>query len=144
MVVSNMFYFQPYLGKWSNLTSIFQRGSAKYVKCLWWKGTFFYTLGRFRGVILLGERRRTSFCLVPKMFFFDVTGLPWLLVVLWLLCHAQQQALRLLAIYPGAWGDVQQQNLNHTAIWQKLDGGSTGDKQKSGRLFGGRLLGGSW
>ena len=26
MVVSNIFYFHPYLGKWSNLTNIFQRG----------------------------------------------------------------------------------------------------------------------
>ena len=26
VVVSNIFYFQPYLGKWSNLTSIFQLG----------------------------------------------------------------------------------------------------------------------
>ena len=26
MVVSNIFYFHPYLGKWSNLTTIFQMG----------------------------------------------------------------------------------------------------------------------
>ena len=26
LVVSNIFYFHPYLGKWSNLTNIFQRG----------------------------------------------------------------------------------------------------------------------
>ena len=26
MVVSNIFYVHPYLGKWSNLTNIFQRG----------------------------------------------------------------------------------------------------------------------
>ena len=26
VVVSNIFYFQPYLGKWSNLTNIFQMG----------------------------------------------------------------------------------------------------------------------
>ena len=26
MVVSNIFYFHPYLGKWSNLTNTFQRG----------------------------------------------------------------------------------------------------------------------
>ena len=26
VVVSNIFYFQPYLGKWSNLTNIFQLG----------------------------------------------------------------------------------------------------------------------
>ena len=26
VVVSNVFYFHPYLGRWSNLTNIFQRG----------------------------------------------------------------------------------------------------------------------
>ena len=26
VVVSNIFYFHPYLGKWSNLTNIFQMG----------------------------------------------------------------------------------------------------------------------
>ncbi len=35
MVVSNIFYFHPYLGKWSNLTNIFQMGwNHQPVKCL--------------------------------------------------------------------------------------------------------------
>ena len=37
LVVSNIFYFHPYLGKWSNLTNIFQRGwNHQLVNC-WWK-----------------------------------------------------------------------------------------------------------
>ena len=47
VVVSNMFYFQPYLGKWSNLTHIFQMGWKHQLVhvCLeiWFRSIIFYT-----------------------------------------------------------------------------------------------------
>ena len=43
LVVSNIFYFHPYSGKWSNLTNIFQMGwnhqLVKYGGWIWWIGS---------------------------------------------------------------------------------------------------------
>ena len=49
MVVSNIFYFHPYLGKWSNLTNIFQMGwnhqlVFNFCSLDLLKGFFFYRL----------------------------------------------------------------------------------------------------
>ena len=35
VVVSNILYFQPYLGKWSNLTNIFQMGWNHQLDIYW-------------------------------------------------------------------------------------------------------------
>ena len=35
LVVSNIFHFHPYLGKWSNLTNIFQMGWNHQLVCVW-------------------------------------------------------------------------------------------------------------
>ena len=36
LMVSNIFYFHPYLGKWSNLTNIFQMGWNHQLESSWW------------------------------------------------------------------------------------------------------------
>ena len=44
-VVSNSFYFHPYLGKWSNLPNIFQRGWNHQLVFLRWASELFHILG---------------------------------------------------------------------------------------------------
>ena len=52
VVVSNIFYFQPYLGRWSNLTNIFQKGWNHQAVVCW---RFFHQIISHLCVLVLPE-----------------------------------------------------------------------------------------
>ena len=52
VVVSNIFYFHPYLGKWSNLTNIFQRG--------WFNHQLDYVFNQWLFILVLWISRRVD------------------------------------------------------------------------------------
>ena len=65
MVVSNIFYFHPYLGKWSKLTNIFQMGWNHQLEYYIYIVFLYMFLGCLQPNFLGGER------VGDKMFTFD-------------------------------------------------------------------------
>ena len=95
VVVSNNFYFRPYLGKWSNLTNIFQMGWNHHLVIL--VEIFWHVLGHIDVEsnifnLYLNERKVVDKTRLDSGFPYPIRSMG--LAYIWMIFHGKCRSLR--------------------------------------------------